>query len=66
MSCLVGGRDNTLILWNKDSPLSQHSPCIVGKSRLHSIVLSHHHDQSVAVISDVDGAGNEEPVRVVG
>jgi WD40 repeat protein len=53
---VVGARDNTLILWNKDSPLSQHSPYIVGKSQLRSIVLSHRHGQPVAVISDVNGA----------
>ncbi len=53
---VVGARDNTLILWNKDSPLSQHSPYIIGKSRLRSIALSHRHDQPVAVISDENGA----------
>jgi len=55
---VVGTRDNTLVLWNKDSPLSQNSPYTVGTSRIQSVALAHRHDQPVALISDEEGAAS--------
>jgi WD40 repeat protein len=53
---VVGARDNSLVLWNKDSPLSQHGPHIVGKSQPGSIALAHRNDQPVAIVADGDHA----------
>jgi eukaryotic-like serine/threonine-protein kinase len=53
---VVGARDNSVILWNRDSQFSHCGPYMVGESEIVSIALGERGGQPVAVISDEDEA----------